>query len=321
MLCFILLAVCFADSGSEEDWVAGVNGGLQSPAINSASMEGQGGRRRTYTAPGMLTSHPTFTYMCNSRSTRVASGITMDQCWSLCLADAGCKAAEYWGGNGYCFFCPNDQTSATIRHYGNTADSGYPVYVLGPAFPWQYNADCQGSFPACTSACESAGDRVWTQITPQLGTGAACPMAEDCEDGDGECVFNIDCEGSYSACTSACESANDRVWTETQAQHGAGAACPEAEDCVYGDGGCVNTVVQQLKSLCDSPHTKQKWGEARHFSLKQLRQQCSSFHFRKAVRHLRTKLRRGTKKVDNNHWNRFCANVYRIESVFAERCM
>lgn len=47
-----------------------------------------------------------------------------------------------------------------------------------------------------------------------------------------------DCDGSWSACTSACEAAGGRTWTETAAHSGSGAACPTATDCQPGDGDC-----------------------------------------------------------------------------------
>jgi hypothetical protein len=238
----------------------------------------------------------------------------------------------------YCSTVPNTYTNAQYPHGGTTCQLHHLTDTCGGwcgCGPHQCNdcicnfylgaptsQNCEGTWSTCTPACELASDRTFTVTQAQLGSGNACPtQAQDCQPGEGACPVNQDCEGSFSACTSSCESADDRVWTETQAQSGEGDACPVAEDCESGDGECVNTVVEQLKSLCDAPHTKQKWGQARHFSLKHLRQQCSDFRFRKTVRHLRTKLRKGTKKVDDKHWNRFCKNVDKVESVFIERCM
>ena len=53
---------------------------------------------------------------------------------------------------------------------------------------------------------------------------------------------DADCQGSWSACTSACEAASTRVWTETDAQSGSGAACPQAVDCAGGEGACISQV-------------------------------------------------------------------------------
>eukprot|EP01043_Picozoa_sp_COSAG02_P065877 COSAG02_NODE_10077_length_2031_cov_2.207981_1_plen_267_part_10 len=55
------------------------------------------------------------------------------------------------------------------------------------------------------------------------------------------------CAGSWSACTAACETADDRTWTEVTAQHGSGAACPVAVDCEAGEDGC-ETVVSEWDS-------------------------------------------------------------------------
>eukprot|EP01043_Picozoa_sp_COSAG02_P048737 COSAG02_NODE_4820_length_4939_cov_9.921074_2_plen_860_part_01 len=44
----------------------------------------------------------------------------------------------------------------------------------------------------------------------------------------------VDCQGSWSVCTDACEAAPDRTWTETAAAAGGGSACPVAVDCTPG---------------------------------------------------------------------------------------
>jgi len=72
-----------------------------------------------------------------------------------------------------------------------------------------------------------------------------------CAAGDGECPQNIACEGTWSECTAACETASQRTFTETRAQSGTGAACPEAVDCNPGDGGCpLNTNCVGSWSTC-----------------------------------------------------------------------
>ena len=68
---------------------------------------------------------------------------------------------------------------------------------------------------------------------------------------------DADCEGSWSECTALCEAANERAWTETAAQVGGGAACPEATDCQPGDGACIGDTSDtqpcvDLNSNCDS---------------------------------------------------------------------
>lgn len=47
--------------------------------------------------------------------------------------------------------------------------------------------DCAGTWSACTAACESAGERTWSEFRAREGDGAACPMAQVCRPGDGAC--------------------------------------------------------------------------------------------------------------------------------------
>ena len=53
-------------------------------------------------------------------------------------------------------------------------------------------------------------------------------------------AFAVDCAGSWSACTTACEAAAARTWTETTAQAGSGAFCVAATNCGLGDGACMH---------------------------------------------------------------------------------
>ena len=69
-------------------------------------------------------------------------------------------------------------------------------------------------------------------------------MAQACQPGEGACPANTDCEGSFAACTAACETAAQRTWTQTAAQSGQGADCPTSLHCKIGDGGCVPTFVE-----------------------------------------------------------------------------
>jgi hypothetical protein len=103
--------------------------------------------------------------------------------------------------------------------------------------------DCAGSWSGCTSACEAAADRTWVETTAMANNGEACPAAgtgPDCANNDGDCQ-KVDCAGSWSDCTSVCEAATDRTWTETTPKEGVGADCLAAEDCGDGDGTCVST--------------------------------------------------------------------------------
>merc|ERR1712157_492814 len=49
------------------------------------------------------------------------------------------------------------------------------------------NLDCQGYFAECTTKCETAAERIWTQTQAPSGTGKSCPVYQDCKNGDGIC--------------------------------------------------------------------------------------------------------------------------------------
>ena len=59
----------------------------------------------------------------------------------------------------------------------------------------------------------------------------------------------MDCEGTFSPCSSACKVAADRTFIETQAQSGDGKECPVAEDCNPGVGECVGKHVQFTRKI------------------------------------------------------------------------
>ena len=106
------------------------------------------------------------------------------------------------------------------------------------------DVDCAGSWSQCTNACETANDRTWYQTTAQKGEGRACPAAQDCENGEGNCVVSVDCTGNWSQCSSLCEKSTMRKWNPITAQRGFGRACPAtARDCVHNDGECRVAVV------------------------------------------------------------------------------
>ena len=47
--------------------------------------------------------------------------------------------------------------------------------------------DCTGSWSNCTNKCETANERIWTEITPQSGQGTPCPAAKKCFAGEDDC--------------------------------------------------------------------------------------------------------------------------------------
>ena len=111
--------------------------------------------------------------------------------------------------------------------------------------PWDYvpiHFDCIGSFSECTAACETAGERNWTEVQSQGGLGAPCPEARSCRPGDGACPANVDCVGSFSECTQDCEPAQNRTWMQIVAPEGRGVPCPPAFACRPGEGGCPRNI-------------------------------------------------------------------------------
>jgi len=85
--------------------------------------------------------------------------------------------------------------------------------------------------------------------TPESVTcsAATCTDLECCT-----VIPDVDCAGSWSACTDACEAAGVRSWTETAAQSGTGTACPTASPaCQPGDDACpLNTDCTGSWSAC-----------------------------------------------------------------------
>ena len=67
------------------------------------------------------------------------------------------------------------------------------------------DVDCAGSWSACTEACESASERVWAELRAQSGSGAACPPAQHCAKGEGDCpadMNKLNDDGTTKTCPS-----------------------------------------------------------------------------------------------------------------------
>jgi hypothetical protein len=82
---------------------------------------------------------------------------------------------------------------------------------------------------SCSEGCGPVYDlyRKCDNPAPQNG-------GKNCEGGQFlKCPYvpPCDCEGTWSACTTMCEMADERIWTETQAQSEDGKDCPAAVDC------------------------------------------------------------------------------------------
>jgi hypothetical protein len=194
---------------------------------------------------------------CSSRC-EVASERVWREVWAPSGAGAACPTAtdcEY--GEGSCEApidcegswsvcqedCGNKRFMISVRASAGgqpcTARDGDTASCTAGEGECPPDHDCEGEWSTCTNACEKATVRVWISTQAQSGRGRECPPATPCLDGDGYCSAPVDCAGHYSPCTADCESAGERVWTETVARSGeAGQPCPLAEDCVGGQGNC-----------------------------------------------------------------------------------
>ena len=114
--------------------------------------------------------------------------------------------------------------------------------------------DCTGSWSRCTSACVHS----YSITTQQSGQGTSCPAVDGFEQscilGEGDCVANENCVGSWSSCNADC---SDKVFTVTQPQSGDGRPC-DAEhgataSCAAGEGNCPpNKACVGYWSSCDA---------------------------------------------------------------------
>ena len=107
--------------------------------------------------------------------------------------------------------------------------TGIQIYLFaratGNAGEWQFDRGVEDGFAGHTYAyiCEAAS------CTP---------------------IPDVNCAGTWSACTAACEAADARTWTETTAQSGTGDACPAATACAADEGDCVAVPCAGTWSAC-----------------------------------------------------------------------
>ena len=88
---------------------------------------------------------------------------------------------------------------------------------------------------ACAQTCSDlSGDEAATNDAFDCSTAGGTVNSAAVSDatGDAATCCDIDCAGSWSACTAACEAADDRTWTSTTAPMGGGTACPDDAECV-----------------------------------------------------------------------------------------
>jgi len=105
--------------------------------------------------------------------------------------------------------------------------------------------DCIGDWSSCGIDCQ----KTYHISSPGSG-GTECEAVEraqgTCEPGEDLCPPDVDCGGTMSACTDACEKANKRSFTMTTPKSGNGQECPVPGDCQNGDGACVVNLANRL---------------------------------------------------------------------------
>jgi hypothetical protein len=103
------------------------------------------------------------------------------------------------------------------------------------------DADGAGASTAAVSDAQCGAGYMYNAgaASARCGESSCDPQNSDADRAACCVTAGTDCAGSWSACTSACELAADRTWTETTAQSGSGAACPAAADCASGEDACV----------------------------------------------------------------------------------
>lgn len=170
--------------------------------------------------------------------------------WSTCAADC------------------SDKTFTVTQHIigmvgdgqGCEASAG-AVSICVDGEGWCADVNCVGAWSVteCQSDCV---DREYSISTAQVLGGTHCDAIQGatlvCNPGDGACPPpapqddptyvppDVDCDGSFSGCTVACESEITRVWNHVASQSGSGMSCGEkygaAQACQPGEDDCpVNT--------------------------------------------------------------------------------
>ena len=96
----------------------------------------------------------------------------------------------------------------------------------------------QQSSPSPSSSVPSTPPSSVPPTPPSSTPPSSSPSPAEISTPSPSGIPDINCEGSWSACTSACETAEQRTWNETVAQSGSGNECPAAPDCCCdGDWG------------------------------------------------------------------------------------
>jgi hypothetical protein len=164
-------------------------------------------------------------------------------------------AAPFEDAYGCVFGCEESRTSChkdfQISH-PCTANS--PCDLTGCIAHCDANADCRYVFSNNRGGCLLYDDCSRSRGTRNPGvTRQRLSNSETTT----EEPKNLDCMGSWSVCTSACEKSGQRTFTVTQAQSGTGQPCPTtAPDCVPGQGSCVEGTDLPTTSPTTEPTTE-----------------------------------------------------------------
>lgn len=158
--------------------------------------------------------------------------------------------------NNVCTIAPADASCSTVCSADSKGGKRSTCSTTCTC-PTGYNdapdSECSFNAPTCP-VCAPTTCSVVTPAKQNPGTeDECCPQCVDLEpieEGwtEAQLLLNIqpqDCEGTWSACTSQCERACERVFTMTQAQAGTGTSCPKAQDCHFGDDGCSGQIAQK----------------------------------------------------------------------------
>ena len=162
-----------------------------------------------------------------------------------CLGSSGAEPAHRYSAS----IASHDECEAYCK------DTGYCVgysWVLGHEHG-VLNTTCYIFGSGVDTVQESEAG--WTGSNPTLHTDtsiqvtrhylrdppATCYVREPWGEQPAEWEPPQDCEGQWSTCTAACETAAERGWHNITEVAGWGRGCPAAEDCLSGDDDCLCT--------------------------------------------------------------------------------
>jgi len=104
------------------------------------------------------------------------------------------------------------------------------------------DVNCEGTWSACTSACEKAAQRTFTETQAKSGNGLECPTTVNCEAGVDECLYLMPVcvnypgwNAGWGVCSTYSTSArhSNFPWCSSDRRHGykANQVCPECQEC------------------------------------------------------------------------------------------